>query len=741
MRRTPAWAVALLVLAATVFLILRPPPVLQALQLAIFDTYQQAYPREYIESPVVIVDIDEAALNTRGQWPWPRHHMAELVQKLNEAGAAAIAFDIVFSQPDRTSPQRIAKILEENPEADGTFENVAALKDHDTIFADAVREAPIVAGVILTNTPNVSEQDIPSKAGFAFGGKDPLEYLWNYKGIIANIPEITNAAPGMGNITLVQSDRDRIVRRLPLISRHGDQIVPSLSVEALRLAQRSSTIVVRSSDASREGGGADGIAALKVGHLQIPTNGDGEIWIHYTEDVPERFVSAARVLDPSVTARDLEEEINGHIVLVGATAPALRDIIATPLKSLDYGITVHAQALEQMMLGRFLSRPQWADGAEVVAVILGTLLLTITVFWANAIWGAIIAVALVVMVNVLTIAAFTSYGWLISPLFASMGLVLSYTVMTGWRFFATAQEKARVRGAFQRYLSPDMVERVADDPASLKLGGEMRDITILFSDIRGFTSISEKMDPEALTNLLNEFLTPMTDELLAHQATIDKYIGDAIMAFWNAPIDVAGHEMKAAKATLAMLDRLHDVNQALGFHDRGSDMQPLRMGVGLNTGECCVGNMGSEQRFAYSCLGDAVNLASRLEGMSKQYAVDIIVGQQTAAPIGALALLELDLIRVVGREEPERIFALMGDETLAQSAAFGTFKSNFAAALGAYRQQDWDLARANFAAALKTVPSHISVEGLVDVYLSRIDAYLIAPPPADWDGVYDATKK
>lgn len=740
MRHTPAWVAGLVAITASAVIGYTRPPVLETLSLSIFDTYQRAQPREYIQSPVRIVDIDEESLAARGQWPWPRHHVAELVSKLEQAGAQAIAFDIVFAEPDRTSPKRIAKILAENPEAVGTFDDVAVLKDHDELFVEALAKAPVVAGVILTNAPTSSNAEFENKVGYAFGGSDPKESLPTYRGIVANLPDVTEAAAGLGNISL-RGDKDRIVRRVPLLSRFGDKILPALSIEALRLAQRTSTILVRGNDGSGEGGGAPGIAAVKVGNMSIPTNGIGEIWIHYTEQQPDRFVSAASILDNELSDDALRTLIDGHIILVGTTAPGLRDVIATPLEPIEYGITVHAQAIEQIILGAFLSRPDWAPGAEFLAIILAATILVITVSRADALWGAVLAIALIAIANALTWMAFTNYGWLVSPIYITISLILSYMVTTGWQFFSTAQEKARVRDAFQRYLSPQMVEQIADDPSSLKLGGEMRNITVLFSDIRGFTSLSEKMDPEDLTNLLNRFLTPMTDELLDHQATIDKYIGDAIMAFWNAPIDVGDHERNAARATLAMLQRLQAVNRELGFDGRDPQSQPLRMGVGLNTGDCCVGNMGSDQRFAYSCLGDAVNLASRLEGMTKQYAVDIIIGEQTADCLSDFGILEVDLIRVVGRTEPVRIYTLLGNETLHQDENFLAFKAHFGNALTAYRSQEWDRAREHFSEAIKSMPDGLSLDGLIEIFLKRIDAFLFSPPPPDWDGVYDATKK
>ncbi|NNF76677.1 MAG: adenylate/guanylate cyclase domain-containing protein, partial [Rhizobiales bacterium] len=329
--------------------------------------------------------------------------------------------------------------------------------------------------------------------------------------------------------------------------------------------------------------------------------------------------------------------------------------------------------------------------------------------------------------------AFSQHLYLFDPVYPVLGSTAVYLTVSGVLFLTAERERRSVRRAFSQYLAPEMVERLADDPEGLKLGGEDKELTILFSDVRGFTKISEKLNSQELTKLMNAFLTPMSDTLMEHGATIDKYIGDAIMAFWNAPLDVDDHATKSCSGALAMLERLKDVRKETG-HD-------IQVGIGLNTGICSVGNFGSNQRFNYSALGDAVNLSSRIEGLTKGYGVPILVGQATMQAAPGFAFLEVDLIRVVGKQKPELVSALLGGPELANDSAFQTMKEHHDTGLQAFRKQIWDEASDAFALARATACGGPSREVIYDLYATRIAAYQAAPPPQDWDGVTDATSK
>ncbi|MDA0702365.1 MAG: adenylate/guanylate cyclase domain-containing protein [Proteobacteria bacterium] len=330
---------------------------------------------------------------------------------------------------------------------------------------------------------------------------------------------------------------------------------------------------------------------------------------------------------------------------------------------------------------------------------------------------------------------------LFDPLHPSLVILAVYLVESGLIFLRTEGERRWVRNAFAHYLSPAVVDQLAADPDRLALGGEMRDMTVLFCDIQGFTGISEGFDAQSLTRFLNRFLTPMTDVLLAHGATIDKYMGDAIMAFWNAPLVAPGHARRGAEAALAMTERLADLNRewAAAAKAEGRQPMPVRIGLGLNTGRCCVGNLGSDQRFDYSVIGDEVNLASRLEGQTRIYGVPAILGEETAQEADGLALIDLDLVRVKGKANPTRIFALLGGATLAADPAFSTFATAHTALLAAHRARDWDAAGSLIVECRGLAPADLAM--LYDLYAARIAAFRAAPPPEDWDGVHIALDK
>jgi adenylate cyclase len=683
-----------------------------------------------------VVDIDDETIARLGQWPWPRTDVARLADALGQAGAAVVAFDIVFSEPDRTSPARAAAILRRNPDARGDYREIAAMADHDVLLGRALAATPSVAGYFLTREANGARP--PLKAGFAISGSSPVASLPAFEGAIAPLAPIAGGAAGAGFVSIV-GGRDGIVRTAPLLARSGDQIEPSLALEALRVAQGAGAIVVKSSDASGELGGRNpGVVAVKVGDFEVPTTRTGALWMHYTLPRPERVVPAWKILTGALSAAEMKRLFEGHIVFVGAGAAGLRDLVATPVRERELGVMVHAQAVEQMILGRFLSRPDWSPGLERMALLLLGLGIALTLPRLGAIGSGLFAAAALAVTVAGSWAAFRYRGLLVDPTFPAFGVVAVYTAGTLFSFYREERARRYIRGAFNRYLSPTLVERIARDPGQLQLGGEERDMTVMFCDIRSFSRISEKLSPQQIIRFLIDFLTPMTDILLARKATIDKYIGDAILGFWNAPLDDPEHERNAALAALAMVERLARLNAA----KRDDPVWPgeVRIGIGLNCGPCCVGNMGSAQRLSYSLIGDTVNLASRIEGLTKVYGVPIAVGSAMAGRIGDFALLELDRVRVVGRDTPERLFALIGPPETAQRADFLALRERHETMLAAYRAADWDGTEAALAASTAAAAG-FGLEKLGKLYAERIAAYRAAPPPADWDGVYEATEK
>ncbi|WP_439477702.1 CHASE2 domain-containing protein [Brevundimonas sp.] len=713
------------------------PPFVAGISDLVFDTYQRAYPRPYEDAGVRVVDIDDESIRRLGQWPWPRTDAARLTDALTNAGAAAIAFDIVFSEPDRTSPARAVEILRQNPEARGDYSEIAALTDHDELLGQAMERGPTVTGYFLTGEANNVRPK--EHAGVAVSGSSPLGVFTEYNGAIVSLPMIGDRASGAGSVSL-EAGRDHIIRSVPLIANLDGRIVPSLSLEALRVAQGAGAILVRSTDGSGESGrrGLPEVVAVKTGELQIPTTGIGELSMYYTAPHPERIVPAWRILQGDLSEGEMQRLFQGQIVFIGTGAQGLRDLRSTPINAVELGVVIHAQAAEQMILGRFLTRPDWAVGVERTLMVVLCLLIALSAPALGALRGGVLAMLALGGVLAGSWFAFRNSGLLLEPIFPALGVVSVYIAITAVSFYREERARSHIHNAFDRYLSPELVDRIARDPGQLELGGEVRQMTVLFSDVRGFSRISERFGPQELIGFLINLLTPMTDVLLARKATIDKYIGDAVLAFWNAPLDDPDHEQNAAYAALEMLETLKRLNA-------DSDRDPawpgqVAIGIGLNTGPCCVGNMGSRQRLSYSLIGDTVNLASRLESLTKYYGVSILVGEDLAAQLASFALVELDIIRVVGRDAPERVFSLAGPPEMATTSAFIASQTRMAAMLAAYRSRDWAGAEAELA-HLRGPDTIAGLESVLAIYSRRIADYREAPPPDDWDGISQALEK
>jgi adenylate cyclase len=684
----------------------------------VFDGYQTLKPRDATDPPVAVIDIDEASIGTLGQWPWSRRTVAEIVTRASGLEAAAIGFDIVFSEPDRTAP---ARLVEEMRRQGIAIEVGPDLPDPDAQLADAVAANTVALGIALTNETSAPPPE--PKAGFSFVGPDPQARLMPYSGALSNLPMLNERATAMGYFSFPPTP-DNIIRAFPLISKSGDRLYPALSIETLRIAQQAGTFVLRSA------GTAEGSAMtdLRVGALDIPVSADGEIWIYYSGLPNMPVISAADLFDPAKAAA-LMGQIQGRILLVGTSAVGLRDIVATPVDPAMAGVKVHAEIIDQIASGVFLQRPDWIVGAERAAAIAVGLVLLLVLATATPALSVIVALLLSSLVGGGSWLAFSRALTLFDPLLplASLGAVLLTALPL--LLMLTHREKRFVRESFGRYLSPTLVERLSENPQGLTLGGEDRELTILFSDIRGFTALSEKLTPTELTGLLNNFLTPMTDVLLKREATIDKYIGDAIMAFWNAPLDITDHPQKACLAALDMVSALERLNRESGMG--------LKIGIGLNTGMACVGNLGSDQRFSYSCLGDSVNLASRVEGMTKLYDVAILLTEDVRTRTTGLVFAEVDKVRVVGRQAPVTLHALIGttEETAADQA---DLLERHGAFIAAWQAGDLGAARKQLTSLL-ALPQNALI-GTHLLYQQRL-AMLPETAPDGWDGVFTASSK
>src|SRR5664279_2696079 len=701
------------------------PPPIEELRVRTFDTFQRIDPRVKTARPVTIVDIDEKSLAKLGQWPWPRTRIADLVSNLTKLGAVVIAFDVIFSEPDRLNPDVAADTFRDLD--DETRTKLRALPSNDQLFANAMRRSRVVLGE--SGLPVVLSELDPNLpvTGLAMLGEEPQRFMFKFRGLLRNTGVLEKAAGGRGLLT-INPERDGIIRRVPMIMVAQGITMPSLSFEMLRVITGTDTIFIKADHA--------GITSIGVKGFQIPTDRNGQLWVHFAHYDPTLYVSATDVLEGTVRP----EMIKDKLILIGTSAVGLNDIKTTPVSPAMPGVEIHAQVLEAALTKSLLAQPPHGPALEFGAA----LLLGILVIAFAPMFGPVTLVAVGALFASLLVGTswyyYTQQRLLVDFTYPLMSTTTIYLTLIFTSFVREQSQRRQIRSAFGQYLSPALIEQLAQSPEKLVLGGEEREMTIMFSDVRGFTTISEsfKNDPQGLTTLMNRFLTPLTNAILARKGTIDKYMGDAIMAFWNAPLDDKAHQLNACEAAVDMLERIDELNKVREQEARegGHVYIPINVGVGLNTGTCVVGNMGSDLRFDYSVLGDSVNLASRLEGQSKEYGFPIIVGSKTALAVKEkFAILELDFIMVKGKKEPEVIYAIAGREDTAHSGRFQRLRNLTIEMLACYRSRDWEGALAAIERGRRTDDAN-ALELLYDLYEARIRNYQTNPPPEDWNGAF-----
>ena len=638
-----------------------------------FDMFQRSAPRAYDPSvPVRIVAIDEASLKAVGQWPWPRNVLGEMVDRLHAAGAAVVAFDVMFPEPDRLSPSRIV----EQPEVAAILQSpnaqklAADLPDNDLIFADAISRGAVVLGFASATQPGAWP---PLRAGFAYTGETVTGAPPQMIGATPPQETLSAGALGVGSISLGRDDGYGVVRSTPLIWGDGDRHFPSLAIEALRVAQGASTYVVHGHPTIK-----NAIEAVRIGGFEAPTTPGGELVMNYTHDVPDRYVSAHDLFEDD-KLRALVPKLEGHIVFVGASATGLYDIRQTNLGESVPGVLIHAQAAEQILTQDFLLRADWVQALEVGTLFLTGFLLIVTTLYLGA--RSSFALGFVIAIGVLggTWFAFNTSGLLIDPSFALVGGFVGWFATTAFRYVVADRDKRVIRHAFSHYVAPSILRQIENDSGRLELGGETREVSVMFSDVRDFTPLSEALSPTELVTLLNTLLGELSAQIVSEGGTIDKYIGDSVMAFWNAPLDQPDHAKLACTAALKMRAAAEKLNKedALRLKERMGPDTEIRIGMGINTGGACVGNVGSMERFDYSAVGDAVNVASRVESSCKHVVFDILVSGATAALAEDFALLEAGGISLKGKSAPETLYLLVGDQEFRKSTPFCEFETNY----------------------------------------------------------------
>jgi adenylate cyclase len=726
-----------------------------------FDQYLRWSPRQFNENaPVTIIDIDDNSLEKIGQWPWSRLVLARLVDKITAAGGKSITFDIVFSEPDRLSPHAYRDNLPQTGDPKMVAAARAALDnlpDTDELF----RQSIAASGRVVLGYPLVPDETLApavgvrSKIQIRLPGQSPTfdpgiaQHLSLFSGAVSPLTPLLDAAAGAAHFT--QLGAEGLVRAVPLAAafQGSDKklvVLPALPLEAIRVALAPKGRIYGNWQDNPQD--PQGLKSIQIQRMEpVPVQPDGSFLLYLSGHKPkERFVSAIDILEDRVDPARLKDKI----ILVGTSAPGLLDLRSTPLDSFIPGVELHAEAIEQILGKQFLVRGNAQRGKELV------LILVLVVM--SVLGQQVLRAALTAFIVFGSAAAWYFYSFylyrtqltLLDPVLPLMVGSVAYGVTLILGFIRAEREKAKLRGAFGLYLSPKLVDELANDPDRLKLGGEIRDMTVLFSDIRGFTSIAEQHDPQSLTRLINAFLTPMSAAVLDSRGTIDKYMGDAMMAFWNAPLEDPDHARNACLAALRMSASLGPLNQRLRYEAEqvGLNYRPLMAGIGINAGPCCVGNMGSDQRFAYSVLGDTVNLASRLESQTKNYGLGIIAGETTRDQAADLAWIEIDLLQVKGKSRPVAIMGLLGDTMMAANQDFQELVVRQQQFLKQYRAQQWD-------ESARLLPEMVAIwqklrpflsdgyhpDVLSSLYRQRIDFFRQSPPGPDWAGAYIADEK
>ena len=665
--------IGLLVTLTLLGIRLLDPNTLSTLRGAGFDSLQRIWPRENATAqPVRIVDIDEASLKKLGQWPWPRTELAKLVDELSELGAAAIAFDIIFPEPDRMSPDRILNEPAVKQALGASSPALStSLPNNDVAFAKAISERP----VILAFAGSAGAQDSPflPKAGFAQTGLPALNAVPIIKNVIQNIDILSHAASGLGDINLDLRGDQGITRQIPLLLSDGKTYYPGLVLESLRVAQGVDTIVVNAS-ADTE----NAIDSIRVGDLEFPSADNGQLSIYFSHNNPDLYVSAEQII--SGTAREtLRPKIAGHIVLIGTSAVGLLDTRTSSLGEAIPGVSVHAQALQQILSGAFLKRPEWAAASEYLFIALTGLLISIGMVLFRPLPVVSSLFGVIGLLAFISAYAFRSFGILIDATFPILAISTIFLTTIAFKLLVTDREGRQLRSVFSHYVAPSILAEIENNPKSLKLGGETRDVTVMFVDIQNFTPLGEKLKPEVLVGVVNNLLSTCSAGILAHGGTIDKFIGDAVMAFWNAPIAQADHQYLASHAALKiqnLMDEFNsdELNKSL-LDPLG--LWPISVRIGLASGPAIVGNMGSLERFDYSVLGETVNIASRAEGLCKQVGHNIIIAGELQRKTKTMAILSAGAVQVRGKSQKTPIHLIIGDELIYQTPEFMTFAAQY----------------------------------------------------------------
>jgi adenylate cyclase len=693
-----------------------------------------------VDKRIVILDIDERSLGEIGRWPWGRNVMAQLVADLfDRHGVVLLGFDVVWAERDTSSgiatlDALAQKDLKEVPAFRAAYDRLRGELDFDGLFAGSLRGRAVVLGYYFNSESgavkaNAIPEPVLPKGTFS-GRNIPFARWVGYTG---NLPEYQINAAGAGHFN-PHIDEDGVSRRVPMILEFDGAYYESLSLamvrELVRLQSGTRPKVEPGFPPDRFlHKGYSGLEWLTVGPAVVPVDEAGMALIPYRGRRHSfEYVSLADV----VKGRIAPGSLKGKIALVGATAPGLLDLRSTPVDSVYPGVEIHANLIAGMIDRTIKQRPPYMLGAEVILLFVGGVALSLLIPMLSALWATVMAV-----LGALLIAAFSFGVWMqanmVLPLAASILMtVFLYTVNMAYGYFVESRSKRQFTELFGQYVPPELVDKMAEDPAKYSMEGKSDELTVMFSDIVGFTSISESLEPRELAAFINEYLTTMSLVIRNHRGTLDKYIGDAIMAFWGAPVEDHEHARQGVLAALAMQVQLAKINEAV----RARGWPEIRIGIGLNSGVMRVGDMGSKVRRAYTVMGDPVNLGSRLEGLTREYGVGVLVGEATRQKVKDVVFREVDRVKVKGKDEPVAIFQPLGMEGQVDKKLIDEVRL-WHQCLKQYRARDWDHAEVTLLNLQRMAPG----AGLYETYAERIAEFRRNPPPPDWNGVTKFTTK
>jgi len=691
---------------------------------------------------VVIATIDEKSLSELGRWPWPRTQLARLVDKLKQYKAKAVGFDIVFAEPDENSSMKtiteLAKELRISGVQDKQIQNVLSQKkmaaDTDAILAKSIARAKnITLGYFFHLTGkevahvskreiNIAEKNIAnSRYQMIRQSAKPEDFtLILAHSAASNLGPISEAAENAGYFNAFP-DSDGTLRWSPMVIKFRDNYYTPLSLSLLLQYLEWPMLTLSLTDFGVEG--------IRIGDIDIPTDEAGRLLINYLG--PAKTFPHYSISD-ILKGRLAPETFKDKIVVVGATATGIYDLRVTPFSTVYPGVEIHATIIDNILHRNFLERSSWTSFIDICALIFFGLLMGVVIPRVKAVHGILWCFIIVVFFVVANTFIFTHFNIWLNLIYPVLTMLTIYLVITVYRYITEEREKKKIKGAFQYYLTASVINEMLKDPTKLKLGGDKKDLSVLFSDIRGFTTISEKMTPEELVHLLNEYLTAMTNIVFKYDGLLDKYMGDAIMAVFGAPLDQPDHALRACRTALGMMEELRILQKKWAEEEK----PVLNIGVGINTGDMVVGNMGSEMRFDYTVMGDSVNLGSRLEGINKEYGTNIIISEFTHESVrDTLFCRELDAVRVKGKKLPVRIYELIGEKKEAEK--WGETVALFEEGLSKYKQGLWDDAIEKFKKVLEIrpydAPSHL--------YIERCQTLKENPPEGTWDGVFTMKTK